>query len=86
MKLSTRNQLPGTVTSVVTGEALAVVKIELAGGPVDYVVHHARCGRGSRIGTLSAEPALGYGLTLAGCLVFVAALARIATFPVSIAV
>jgi hypothetical protein len=27
---------------------------------------------------LSAEPALGYGLTLAGCLVFVAALARIA--------
>ncbi len=32
MKLSTRNQLAGTVTSVVTGEAMAVVKVELAGG------------------------------------------------------
>jgi len=32
MKLSTRNQLPGTVTAVVTGEAMAVVKIRLDGG------------------------------------------------------
>ena len=32
MKLSTRNQLPGTVTSVTTGEAMAVVKIRLDGG------------------------------------------------------
>jgi molybdopterin-binding protein len=32
MKLSTRNQLPGTVTSIVQGEAMAVVKVELAGG------------------------------------------------------
>jgi len=31
MKLSTRNQLPGTVESVVTGEAMAVVKVRLAG-------------------------------------------------------
>lgn len=33
MKLSTRNQLPGTVVSVTTGEAMAVVKIKLDGGP-----------------------------------------------------
>ncbi|MEQ7847468.1 TOBE domain-containing protein [Nocardioides kribbensis] len=32
MKLSTRNQLPGTVVSVVTGEAMAVVKVKLDGG------------------------------------------------------
>ena len=31
MKLSTRNQLPGTVVSVVLGEAMAVVKIKLDG-------------------------------------------------------
>ena len=33
MRLSTRNQLTGTVTSVTTGEAMAVVKIRLDGGP-----------------------------------------------------
>ena len=33
MKLSPRNQLAGTVTSVTTGEAMAVVKIRLDGGP-----------------------------------------------------
>lgn len=33
MKLSTRNQLPGTVISVTTGEAMAVVRIKLDGGP-----------------------------------------------------
>ena len=33
MKLSTRNQLAGTVTSITTGEAMAVVKIQLDGGP-----------------------------------------------------
>jgi molybdate transport system regulatory protein len=32
MKLSTRNQLPGTVESVQMGEAMAVVKVTLAGG------------------------------------------------------
>jgi molybdate transport system regulatory protein len=32
MKLSTRNQLPGTVTSVVSGEAMAVIKLQLDGG------------------------------------------------------
>lgn len=32
MKLSTRNQLSGTVVSVVTGEAMAVVKVKLDGG------------------------------------------------------
>jgi molybdopterin-binding protein len=32
MKLSTRNQLPGTVTAVTTGEAMAVVKVRLDGG------------------------------------------------------
>ncbi len=32
MKLSTRNQLPGTVTSVTSGEAMAVVRIKLDGG------------------------------------------------------
>ncbi len=31
MKLSTRNQLSGTVVSVVLGEAMAVVKIKLDG-------------------------------------------------------
>ncbi len=33
MKLSTRNQLTGTVTAITTGEAMAVVKIKLDGGP-----------------------------------------------------
>jgi molybdate transport system regulatory protein len=32
MKLSTRNQLPGTVTSVTSGEAMTVVKVRLDGG------------------------------------------------------
>ncbi len=32
MRLSTRNQLPGTVESVATGEAMAVVKVRLDGG------------------------------------------------------
>ncbi|MFF0275649.1 MULTISPECIES: TOBE domain-containing protein [unclassified Streptomyces] len=32
MTLSIRNQLPGTVTSVTTGEAMASVKVRLAGG------------------------------------------------------
>ncbi|MCW2758708.1 MAG: Molybdenum transport protein ModE [Nocardioidaceae bacterium] len=32
MKLSTRNQLPGTVTAITTGEAMAVIKIQLDGG------------------------------------------------------
>ncbi len=32
MKLSTRNQLTGTVVSVVRGEAMAVVKVQLDGG------------------------------------------------------
>ena len=33
MKLSTRNQLAGTVTSVTTGEAMAVIKSKLDDGP-----------------------------------------------------
>ena len=32
MKLSIRNQFAGTVTSIVQGEAMAVVKIQLDGG------------------------------------------------------
>jgi molybdopterin-binding protein len=32
MKLSTRNQLRGTVTEVTAGEAMAVVKVALEGG------------------------------------------------------
>ncbi len=32
MKLSTRNQLRGTVVAVTLGEATAVVKVELPGG------------------------------------------------------
>jgi len=32
MRLSTRNQLPGTVQSITTGEAMAVVKVRLNGG------------------------------------------------------
>ena len=32
MKLSTRNQLPGTVASITQGEAMAVVKVRLDGG------------------------------------------------------
>lgn len=34
MSLSIRNQIPGTVTSVTTGEAMATVKARLAGGQV----------------------------------------------------
>jgi molybdopterin-binding protein len=34
MRLSTRNQLPGTITSIQQGEAMAVIKVALAdGGP-----------------------------------------------------
>jgi len=33
VKLSTRNQLAGTVTAITTGEAMAVVKVQLDGGP-----------------------------------------------------
>ncbi|WP_062981837.1 TOBE domain-containing protein [Nocardia anaemiae] len=32
MRLSTRNQLDGTVVSVTRGEAMAVVRVRLAGG------------------------------------------------------
>lgn len=32
MRLSTRNQLPGTGTSIQQGEAMAVVKVTLDGG------------------------------------------------------
>ncbi|MEC3915005.1 TOBE domain-containing protein [Nocardia sp. CDC153] len=32
MKLSTRNQLDGTVTQVTKGEAMAVVRVRLTGG------------------------------------------------------
>ena len=32
MRLSTRNQLPGTVTSIQQGEAMAIVKVTLDGG------------------------------------------------------
>lgn len=34
VKLSTRNQLAGTVASVTSGEAMAVVKVRLDGGQV----------------------------------------------------
>lgn len=36
MRLSTRNQLPGKVVSITTGEAMAVVKLAVDG--TDYVV------------------------------------------------
>jgi molybdate transport system regulatory protein len=36
MRLSTRNQFPGTVVSITTGEAMAVVKIAIDG--TDLVV------------------------------------------------
>lgn len=32
MKLSTRNQLPATVTEITTGSAMAVLKLTLSGG------------------------------------------------------
>lgn len=32
MRLSTRNQLPGTITSIQQGEAMAVIKVALKGG------------------------------------------------------
>lgn len=34
MRLSTRNQLAGTVVDITTGEAMAVVKVGLAGGQI----------------------------------------------------
>lgn len=39
MRLSTRNQLPGTIVSITTGEAMAVVKIKLDG--TDHVITSA---------------------------------------------
>jgi molybdate transport system regulatory protein len=38
MRLSTRNQLAGTVTAITTGEAMAVVKVQLDGGPVTALI------------------------------------------------
>lgn len=34
MRLSMRNQLPGKVVGVTTGEAMAIVKVEVEGGQV----------------------------------------------------
>ncbi len=34
MKLSTRNQLEGSVVSITRGDAMAVVKVQLAGGAI----------------------------------------------------
>lgn len=34
MRLSTRNQLPGTVESVTSGQAMSVVRVRLDGGEV----------------------------------------------------
>jgi molybdopterin-binding protein len=34
MRLSTRNQLAGTVESITSGEAMAVVKVRLKGGDI----------------------------------------------------
>jgi molybdopterin-binding protein len=36
MRLSTRNQLPGTVVSITSGEAMSIVKIRIDG--TEYVV------------------------------------------------
>ncbi|WP_433634579.1 TOBE domain-containing protein [Nocardia sp. CA-120079] len=67
MRLSTRNQLDGTVVSVTRGEAMAVVRVRLAGGDeiTSSITRDAaddlELGDGSRVTVLikSTEVALG---------------------------
>ncbi|MFB7370753.1 molybdopterin-binding protein [Streptomyces sp. NPDC056222] len=69
MSLSIRNQLPGTVTSVTTGEAMATVKIRLDGGQnitaaiTADAVKDLRLGEGAAVRILvkSTEVALATG-------------------------
>jgi len=70
MKLSTRNQLSGTVESLVAGEAMAVVKVRLDGGEQVITSSITRDAAvdlglepGSRVTVLikSTEVALGVG-------------------------
>ena len=48
MKLSARNQLPGTVVEVVEGAVNGIVKIEVAPRPGHLLVDHERRHRGTR--------------------------------------
>ncbi|MFF5933999.1 molybdopterin-binding protein [Streptomyces sp. NPDC012508] len=69
MSLSMRNQLPGTVTSVTTGEAMATVKVRLDGGQdvtaaiTADAVEDLRLGEGAAVRILvkSTEVALATG-------------------------
>ncbi|MEU7037604.1 TOBE domain-containing protein [Streptomyces sp. NPDC046237] len=69
MSLSMRNQLPGTVTSVTTGEAMATVKVRLDGGQdvtaaiTADAVKDLRLGEGAAVRILvkSTEVALATG-------------------------
>ena len=67
MKLSTRNQLAGRVTSITAGEAMAVVRVELAAGQhiTSSITRDALVDLGIAVGTevvvliKSTEVALG---------------------------
>ena len=67
MKLSTRNQLAGRVTSITAGEAMAVVRVELAAGQhiTSSITREALVDLGIAVGTevvvliKSTEVALG---------------------------
>ena len=48
MRLSTRNQLPGTVAEVKHGEIMSSIKVTLNGGDVITAVITRRSGRGAR--------------------------------------
>lgn len=58
MRLSTRNQLAGTVTSVVSGEAMAVVKVQLDDGPeiTSSITREAADELGLEVGTQVVAP------------------------------
>ncbi|MEU9142335.1 TOBE domain-containing protein [Streptomyces sp. NPDC048349] len=58
MSLSIRNQFAGTVTAVTTGEAMAVVKVRLDGGPEITAAITADAVKDLGIGTGSAVTAL----------------------------
>jgi len=51
MKLSARNQIPGTIHAVKPGATTTHVTIDIAGGRHDHSFHHQRSRRGTGLKT-----------------------------------